>query len=1118
LCFFAHQKNQVKWGIGFMNAYRRDEKHQGLRRNHFVVILFLLLLFPAMINTTQAAGLHLSPEERAWLDDNPEKLVLFFNTEFPPIEFISDTGAFIGMGADIVSTVERLLQVTFVKKPLDDWNAHLAALKSGECAIAPTIVRTPDREEYAFFTTPYATVPVVIITTPTTTNRMSLNDFGNRRIGVVSGFATEQYLADQALLCGFELVPVANVPEGLQKVSFGQIDAFVENLAVAAYYIEQKGIPNLQVAGMTDYAFAWSMGISREYPLLYSAIQKALDAIPENDLAKIRERWISLQADLGLSPETARFLKMLFLFITLLLLGFAAISFLLKYRLRQTIAELRESKEKYKHLAENSPAVVYQFKMTPEGEFLLSYINEPHLLKKDANSDDERRGSSALLNLIHPEDMQAFQESVQASASSLDRYQAVFRYLKDGEVRWFEARSMPERLDDGGILWNGFLIDVTKRKRAEEALKLSETTYREIFNAVNESIFIHDAETGAILDVNKTTLDMFGYSQDEIKAITVGDISAGDPHSSQEKAFSFIQKAASGEVQQFEWHCKRKDGSFFWAEASLKRGLIAGKEVVMAIGHDITGRKQAERELLESHRMLRDVIETIPVRVFWKDRAGRYLGCNNLFAQDAGWKHPKDLIGEDDYSMGWRDQAEQYRADDLAVIERDAPKINYEEHQTAPDGRRIWLRTSKIPLRDDEGDIYGILGVYEDITEAKRAEEEKERLQDQLYQAQKMESVGRLAGGVAHDFNNMLSVILGHTELAMEKMPPEQPLYSDLEEIRQAAARSADLTRQLLAYARKQTVAPKVIDLNETVEGMLKMLRRLIGEDIDLAWFPGTKPGPVNMDPSQLDQILVNLCVNARDAIGDTGKITIETKAALFDEAYCALHAGFIPGDYVQLTVSDNGHGMDKMTLGKLFEPFFTTKEIGKGTGLGLATVYGIVKQNNGFINVYSEPGKGTTFHIYLPRHHRNVELAPRDSYRKPVSTDGHETILLVEDEPAILKMALTMLKRQGYNVLAAATPGEAIRIAGEHPGEIHLLMTDVVMPEMNGRDLAKKLLSLHPDIKRLFMSGYTANVIAHHGVLDDGVHFIQKPFSMNELIAKVREALEIQDEIISDD
>ena len=424
------------------------------------------------------------------------------------------------------------------------------------------------------------------------------------------------------------------------------------------------------------------------------------------------------------------------------------------------------------------------------------------------------------------------------------------------------------------------------------------------------------------------------------------------------------------------------------------------------------------------------------------------------------------------------------------------------------DGAERWVLHLGV-LKLDAGDRpLSLSGTIQDITGRRRAEEARKKLQEQLSQVQKMESVGQLAGGVAHDFNNMLAVILGHTEMAMDLTDPTGPISTGLKEIHKAAGRSASLIRQLLAFARKQAIAPQVLDLNETIEGMLKMLRRLIGEDIDFVWRPGLKAWPVKMDPSQIDQILANLCVNARDAIEGMGKITIETGNAAFNQDYCDNHPGFVAGQYVLLAVSDNGHGMDGETVGKIFEPFFTTKEVGIGTGLGLATVYGIVRQNDGFIDVHSEPGDGTTLKIYLSRH-TGPAVPVMDEAAEGPDSRGHETILLVEDEPAILKMAATMLDRLGYTVLTASAPGEAFRQAGVHAGEIHLLITDVVMPEMNGRNLAKNLLALYPGLKCLFMSGYTANVIAHRGVIDEGVNFIQKPFLVPKLARKVREVLD---------
>jgi signal transduction histidine kinase len=395
-----------------------------------------------------------------------------------------------------------------------------------------------------------------------------------------------------------------------------------------------------------------------------------------------------------------------------------------------------------------------------------------------------------------------------------------------------------------------------------------------------------------------------------------------------------------------------------------------------------------------------------------------------------------------------------------------------------------------------------------DIAERKWAEKERQELTDQLVLAQKMESIGRLAGGVAHDFNNMLGVILGNAELALTKMDPADPAAGNLVEIQKAAEYSADLTHQLLAFARRQTVAPKVLDLNQTIGAAIIILRRLLGEDIDLAWVPASDIWQVKMDPAQFDQVLMNLATNARDSITGVGRVSIETANVVADEAYVAARVGLKLGEYVVLAVSDSGEGMDQETLANIFEPFYTTKERVKGKGLGLATVYGIAQQNGGIVSARSEPGEGTTFKVHLPRH--SGETARGLSGLSPESTvGGSETVLLVEDDPMLLSMTKAMLERLGYAVLPASTPREAIRLASEHADEVQLLVTDVVMPEMNGRELADELCKAHPGLKHLFISGYTADVIADRGVLEEGVHFVQKPFSMHDLAAKMREALD---------
>jgi PAS domain S-box-containing protein len=419
-----------------------------------------------------------------------------------------------------------------------------------------------------------------------------------------------------------------------------------------------------------------------------------------------------------------------------------------------------------------------------------------------------------------------------------------------------------------------------------------------------------------------------------------------------------------------------------------------------------------------------------------------------------------------------------------------------------PDGASAWFQLAIQPV--PEGLF--ILGI--DISAHKRSEQERERLQAQLAQAQKLESVGRLAGGVAHDFNNMLTVIMGFTEHALSRMQPTDPLRSDLAQIQAAARRSATVVNKLLAFSRRQTIVPRVLNLNDCLAGMEPLLRRLLGEDIDLRVRLAPGLWTVSLDPSQLEQAVANLAVNSRDAMPDGGKLTIESANVSFDQQYCERHPGFLAGDYVLLAVSDNGCGMEAVTLAQACEPFFTTKPEGQGTGLGLSMVYGIVRQNGGFLNLYSEPGQGTTAKLYFRRRLGEPAAAVREQ-APAAPAGGRETILLVEDELQVRELTALFLKPLGYTVLRAGSPEEALALCASHTGDVHLLLTDVVLPGMNGKQLQARISQRKPGIKVLFMSGYTADAIAQRGVLDNGIQFLPKPFSLEQLAGKVREVLD---------
>ena len=649
----------------------------------------------------------------------------------------------------------------------------------------------------------------------------------------------------------------------------------------------------------------------------------------------------------------------------------------------------------------------------------------------------------------------------------------------------------------------GISIDITAQKKTEEALTLERDFLEAIFNSVPGMLYLYDTE-GNLVRWNQNHELMTGYTTEELSHMTLGKWYEGDPEgmAAVTKGLEETMTKGFGSAEaNLQTKDKRKIPMYFTACPLT----IRGKQYFTGIGIDITERKQSEKALRESEERFENLFQRAPLAYQSLDDDDRFIEVNEAWLLTLGYRKEEvtgkwfgDFLAPESLDS-FRENFARFRKEGSLRAEFGMVRKDGERRTIAFDGR--------VGFRKD-GSFEKTHCILRDITDQRQVEAEKERLQKQLIQSQKMESIGRLAGGVAHDYNNMLGVIIGYCELALGKISERDPVYTDLQEISSAAKRSADITRQLLAFARKQTIAPELLDLNETVAGMLKMLHRLIGEDITLDWQPDPSIKPVRMDPTQLNQILANLCVNARDAIAGVGTVTIETGSMSFDRSYCAEHAEFQPGDFVMLAVSDDGCGMSKDMLGKIFEPFFTTKELGHGTGLGLATVYGIVKQNSGFINVYSEPGKGTTFKLYFKSSEGGAEGGKQKNDVRQSGKTG-ETILLVEDEPALLKMTNTMLERLGYRVIPTNGGKAALEAAEDYPGTIDLLLTDVVMPEMNGRDLAERLKALYPGIRQIFMSGYTAKVIASRGVIDGGTHFLQKPFTENDLASRVRLVLD---------
>lgn len=637
-------------------------------------------------------------------------------------------------------------------------------------------------------------------------------------------------------------------------------------------------------------------------------------------------------------------------------------------------------------------------------------------------------------------------------------------------------------------------------ERAEAALRTSERKFKAIFEQSYQFMALLTL-AGEVAEVNQSALALVG--------VTAGDV-IGKPfwetpwwsHSPtlQKKLKDSIHRAAQGEFIQFEASHRASDHSLHFVDFSLKpvRNESGNVFLLTAEGRDITTQKKTSQALKESEHHLNKIINAIADPIFVKDRQHRWVLLNDAFCSFSGYSRD-ELLGKSDYDFFPKSEADESWDKDEIVFTSGKENIN-EEFVTNADGAVRTIVTKKTCYTDDKGTPF-IVGIIRDVTERRIIEQ-------QLRQAVKMEAIGTLAGGVAHDFNNLMMAVIGYSTLLLQGLEAGSPLRKDLERIKKAGESAAALTNQLLAFSRKQVVQRQVLDLNSVLAETQKMLARLIREDIELVSTLEPKLWRVLSDPSRIEQVIMNLAINARDAMPRGGKLTIETANAYLDETYASQHAGVVPGQYVMLAVSDNGVGMDPETLAHIFEPFFTTKAKGKGTGLGLATVYEIVKQSGGHIWVYSELNHGTTFKVYLPRAEAEADVMKSEDGTETIR-GGTETIFVVEDDDTVRTLTRHILLHYGYHVLDVHSGPHALRLLDQPHDPIDLLITDVVMPEMGGRQVAEAVVARSPGTKVLYISGYTDNAIVHHGVLDAGVAFLQKPFSPQALAQKVRQVLD---------
>ena len=770
---------------------------------------------------------------------------------------------------------------------------------------------------------------------------------------------------------------------------------------------------------------------------------------------------------------------------------------------------LRPSEETFKSLAGNANDGIF----VSIGKGLYAYANQ-RASEMTGYSVAELL-KSGIEDLMHSDELKKIMERYRkriAGEPLPSPYETTI-IRKDGE-------SLPIALTAARTTWRGqpadlvIIRDITERKQAEAALKEKEDFLNNIIEQTPNPIWISDKQ-GTVIRINQALRNLLKITDEEI----IGKYNVlKDVQVKEQGLLPLIQTVfEKGKTVNFtiDYHTE-KEKQVELAEKTYKVldiviAPIKNKEGEIAHAicqhRDITERKRTEDALRESEERYRMLVETSPDAVTLLDLNLNIVTANRPALVLYGYENLREVIGQS--AFDFIASEDRPRAAENARKMLETESIETFEYTLLKKGgipfpaevrASLILNVEKKPLV--------FICVTRDISARKQGEEERAVLEDQLRQSQKMEAIGQLAGGVAHDFNNLLTVIKGYSQLSLAEVGEGNPFREAFEVINKAVEKATDLTRQLLAFSRRQIMEVRVLDLNALLQNLDKMLRRIIGEDIELVTLLGEDLGRVKADPGQIEQAVMNLAVNAKDAMSEGGKLIIETVNAELDEAYARTHVAVTPGPYVMIAVSDTGTGMRPEVRDRIFEPFFTTKGKGKGTGLGLSTVYGIVKQSNGNIWVYSEPGKGTTFKIFLPRVDEPAEKLKAQEADDELSR-GSETILVVEDDKEVRNLAVRILKRQGYTVLDGSYGDEAFSVCRQHKGPIHLLLTDVVMPGMDGRALSDCLSQLHPEMKVLYMSGYTDDAIVRHGVMAKGTNYIQKPFTVNGLTKKVREALE---------
>ncbi|HNX76791.1 MAG TPA: PAS domain S-box protein [Candidatus Rifleibacterium sp.] len=1096
-----------------INTFRADAVKQrelesdparryGNRWMRWLYMLLVAVIF-AMVAPGFAEPVLLTSEEQEWLIKNPDKLTLWYNDSFPPLEFADpDDRSFIGLGADITALVEQRLGVKFHRKISNDWNEHLKALESGVCAIAPTIVENNERLKFAFFSTSYAKVPAVIIASPNLGSNITLKKLAGRKIAVVAGFVTETYLRNFKE-ASFKIQTVSNVSEGLQAVAFGQVDAYVENLAVASYYISQHGISNLKVVGTTDYSFVFSMAVSRKFPLLFSALQKAMQSITPAEHAAFRNRWITLRIDQGMSPATIFLIQIAVLFFSTLILCLTVISILLKRNLNDKISRLQaaqiesaENESRFRSLFTQAPVALVEL----DADNRMIGMNQC-FIDTFGYTVEDLPDTDAWWPLAYPDPQireqarttwfKALQNARTSSNNTILPQEYTIACKNGRKITLMIGASI---IGDRTMVT---FFNISEIKKMQKELLASLQRFETLFESAPYPCAISDMSDRCLM-ANQHFCLLTGKAAGEIIGSNISEVGLD----LLPQFFAHLHE----NILKTGYHSEEITTEIRGEKRHLilvsKLLELDSQPAILSSTIDISKRRYAEEALKQNEENLRVTLNSIADAVIATDMRGNITRINPAACNMTAWS-PDEAIG--------RPLGEVFHIADAnshASLEGlTAEFLNTGEMAgtctdtllLARDSKEHLINHSGTTIRNDAGTAIGMVLIFRDVTE-------EHTLQEQLRHSQKMDAIGKLAGGIAHDFNNMLGGIIGAAELLGLTVQKTSPEGKYLKVILDASERAAQLTSKLLAFARRQPVISSPLNLLDPLNEAIDLLQRTVDRRVRIEKIFSAETLNVNGDFSQLQSAFLNLLINASQAMSEGGTIFVSSKAVDLDAYYCEASPFTLkPGQFAEIEIRDTGYGIPKENLQRIFEPFFTTKAQGKGTGLGLAAVFGTMQQHDGAINVYSEVGIGTCVHVLVPLL-QNATLVEVSEPPQPLRGSGR--ILIIDDEPMMRIIAGGILEDLGYEVLTAENGRQGLEVFKQSDKSISLVILDMIMPEMNGRECFFELKKIAPDLRLIISSGFTRDEDLEKMKAAGAGWFIRKPFRIADLSQIVHEAM----------